>query len=1381
MRIPAEHLLALSSLLDEAMDLPEAAREQWLQDLPEPFPGAREMLRKMLKGDASGEGENRLDTLLKVPLSESAFGAATDTGPFKPNAQIGNYRLERLLGTGGMGAVWLARRTDELVNRLVALKLPHLHLQSAIFAERFARERDILANLTHPNIAHLYDAGVSPEGQPYLAMEYVSGESLTQYCASHGLTIEQRLDRFLQVLSAVHYAHAQHIIHRDLKPSNILVREGGQVVLLDFGIAKLLVEGETAETALTRHGGAALTPDYASPEQISGEPLGAASDIYSLGVVLYELLAGQRPYELKQTTRRALEQAILTSDPRPPSEMVTGETTTKEATSASHRVRRALQGDLDTIVLKALKKQPEERYSTASEFADDLRRYLRGEAVSARPDSLGYRAKKWTRRHKPVLQGVGITAVVIAALFVGTNALWRKSDQTIALAPVPAPFSPPPHSIAVLPFVNMSGDASQDYFSDGISEELLDSLSRLNGLQVAARTSSFSFKGQQIDAATIARKLNVGALLEGSVRRAGNTVRISAKLINTVTGFQLWSQTYDRSLTDVLKVQSDVATSVARQLETTLGADEAAKMNVGGTTNTEAYDEYLQGMQHLEAPNEDAQELEHFDRAVKLDPNFAAAYAERGLALSVLANTSQNLTNRETLRLQAITSAERAVALAPDFGEAHGVLATVRRQQLDLAGAAREYRRALELAPGSAQVQRTYAYLAAFLGHFAEAIAAAQRAVRLDPQGYSSRRTQALVFAAARRFSDALVALKAAAILHPGSVEVEEIMNYVLLASNQFDELLKRCKSPTTTLEDQDRYQCLALAYHALGRQADAQREFNKVQFRDSDASDNASFFAQWGDKAAALAWLAKAEQLRDAGLQSLKVDYQLDPIREEPQFKAILARMNFPPDADLEGLSPSDRKAPIDGAPTRRAQSDSLPTTINPKSVAVLPFVDMSEKRDQEYFSDGMSEELIDNLAHTPDLMVIARTSSFQFRGGNDDVKTIGQKLGVANLLEGSVRRSGETLRVTAQLIKVSNGSHLWSQIYDRKMGDIFKVQDEIASAVATALQAAMTVTGVSSGDRSENLDAYDALLRGRYFFNRFTKQDSEQAITEFKEAIKLDPVYAAAWVGLGRAYNTRGIFGWMQPKEAYAKARSAVDKALSIDPNLAIGHSLLSALEWNYLFDPDASRAEMHIARTLSLPVVELANSDGGNAMTEGRFDDAIHIFRDGIRRDPLNTVVWEDLQVALYGAGRLAEAESAARSMLQLNPSRDGAHCELGEILRAENKLDAAMTAMSEEPDTNTRMTCMTDLLWSMGRRAESDALLEKLKAKLANSQAISIAESYALRNDKDNAFKWLDRAYENRESGVMMINAVGELKVLHNDPRYTALLRKLKQIK
>jgi len=342
----------------------------------------------------------------------------------QPDSVIGLYRLVREIGRGGMSTVWLAMRTDTLTTRPVALKLPYVHLLGAEFADRFARERDILANLTHPNIAHIYDAGVGAGGQPFLAMEFVAGETLTTYCDSHQLGIDERLVLFLQVLGAVAYAHSQNIIHRDLKPSNILVREGGQVVLLDFGIAKLLVDGTAAETELTRQAGATLTPEYASPEQIKGETLAPTTDVYSLGVVLYELLCGRRPYAQAGSTRRDLEDAILSADPVRPSEAVTSTGANRDPV-AQQALRKALQGDLDTIVLKAMHKQPEHRYPTADALGDDLRRYIHHEAIRARPDTASLRLQRLTSRHRTL----AVLSAAAAVLLMAGTLVWFASDK----------------------------------------------------------------------------------------------------------------------------------------------------------------------------------------------------------------------------------------------------------------------------------------------------------------------------------------------------------------------------------------------------------------------------------------------------------------------------------------------------------------------------------------------------------------------------------------------------------------------------------------------------------------------------------------------------------------------------------------------------------------------------------------------------------------------------------------------------------------------------------------------------------------------------------------------------------------------------------------
>jgi eukaryotic-like serine/threonine-protein kinase len=398
----------LSGLLDEALDISEGERLSWLagrRDLSEQLRGR---LRVLL---SQGPGDFTLPPLPRYDDTE--LGGGPGEHGLVATTQVGPYQLVRELGRGGMGSVWLAERSDGVLKRQVALKLPHNSLPHGQLAERFARERNILAALAHPHIARLYDAGVTAEGRPWLAIEYVEGQPIHDYCRGQALDLHARLTLFQQVLTAVQYAHGQLVVHRDLKPSNILVTVEGQVRLLDFGIAKLLVDGEAKETELTQLGGRALTPQYAAPEQILGQPIGTAVDIYALGVLLYELLAGVLPYRLKRDTRGDLEQAILDTDPAPPSQ------------AATAAWGKRLRGDLDTIVLKALKKVPAERYATAAAFADDIERYLKGEAVLAQPDSAGYRAKKFLARHR---LGVAAAVLVVVALASGLGiALWQAA------------------------------------------------------------------------------------------------------------------------------------------------------------------------------------------------------------------------------------------------------------------------------------------------------------------------------------------------------------------------------------------------------------------------------------------------------------------------------------------------------------------------------------------------------------------------------------------------------------------------------------------------------------------------------------------------------------------------------------------------------------------------------------------------------------------------------------------------------------------------------------------------------------------------------------------------------------------------------------------
>jgi WD40 repeat protein/serine/threonine protein kinase len=406
----------LSGLLDESLELPLSAREAWLDQLARDEPALAGVLRDLFASREACEAEDFLGS--PGPLADDlAALVPSDVGLV--GKQFGAYRVLSLLGHGGMGSVWLAERVDGLFARRVALKLVHPALVGRVITERFAREREILAGLNHPNIARLFDAGLSADGHPFLALEYIAGKSLTAYCDDHLLPVRERLQLFLQVLSAVQYAHAHLVIHRDLKPSNILVTEARQVHLLDFGIAKLLTEGKARETELTQLGGRAMTPDYAAPEVIAGLPISTAADIYSLGVMLYELLTGERPYRLSRESRGALEEAILAADPVPAGRLTLTDTAAHARATTLKKLARTLRGDLGTIVMKALKKAPAGRYASAGAFAEDIERFLRGDIVLAQRDSLGYRMLKFASRHRV---GIAVASLLMLTLAIGLAA-----------------------------------------------------------------------------------------------------------------------------------------------------------------------------------------------------------------------------------------------------------------------------------------------------------------------------------------------------------------------------------------------------------------------------------------------------------------------------------------------------------------------------------------------------------------------------------------------------------------------------------------------------------------------------------------------------------------------------------------------------------------------------------------------------------------------------------------------------------------------------------------------------------------------------------------------------------------------------------------------
>jgi eukaryotic-like serine/threonine-protein kinase len=905
----------MSRLLDEALPLDEADRRAWLEKQAPEYPDLAQHLREALLSQDSQAPYSK--SPLTLPgLAFAPEASAAPASGLQPGARVGPYELIRLLGAGGMAEVWLARRADGAFKREVALKLPMRSRLRKDLEPRFARERDILASFEHPHIARFYDAGIDPNGLPYVAMEYVQGQPLTEWCDAQRLGIPARLELFRQVLEAVQYAHEKRVIHRDLKPSNILVTESHQVRLLDFGVSRLLEADDSDRTPLTSVYGRAFTPDYASPELLRGDPIDARSDIYSLGVVLYELLTGVRPYRLKRAASLGmLEQAIATVDVKKPSTQ-SAEGASADRGTTPESLTRQLRGDLDAIALKALAREPAERYPSAATLAQDIGRYLGGKPIEALPARFTDRLRKFVRRNKAM---VGITATAVAAILATIGYTLHRESVTRAkfaanavavLAPTP-PSAPatgnlgapvaaslsPTRSILVLPFTDMSEKKDQEYFSDGLSEELIELLGKTPGLRVIPRTSSFYFKGRAETLETIAAQLRVANVLEGSVRKSGNRLRVTAQLIRADTSEQLWSETYDRDLRDVFKVQDEIAGAVVSALQVKLAPGQQAA-NLHRTSNPEAHNQYLLGRQFFDRGNFQ-RAAQAYRKAVELDPRYAAAYAELAIVESYLADH----TGDEAGQQQALVAADKAVELAPDEAAVYAARGYLRARRWDWSGAEANFEKALAYDSANSTLQWRYAALLGALGRLPDAVAAAKKATELDPLSAVAWLVLSWYLTDSRQFVAAHEAFRRCLEIAPESpIAWSGLGSLQLLEGNATEALatFRQVRDEEVRLWGGLAMAGLwgvAMAEHTLGHAKESQQALDQFIANRGQAKpyDIAEIYAWRGEKDKAFEWLDRAYQQRNSDLYGFRNDRTLASLRGDARFAALLRKMNLP------------------------------------------------------------------------------------------------------------------------------------------------------------------------------------------------------------------------------------------------------------------------------------------------------------------------------------------------------------------------------------------------------------------------------------------------------------------------------------------------------
>ena len=774
---------------------------------------------------------------------------------------LGHYRLVERIGSGGMGEVYRAR--DQRLERDVAIKvLPPGTLADESARKRFRKEALALSKISHPNIEVAYDFDTQ-DGIDFLVTEYIPGVTLDQKAAGRALPEREVISLGIQLAEGLAAAHRQGVVHRDTKPGNLRVTGDGQLKILDFGLAKSQPDPSdaTLSQSLTRPGAAVGTLPYMPPEQLRGEPVDARSDIYAVGAVLYEMATGRRPFPEKEAPQ--LIAAILQGSPPSPRE-----------------INPAVSPRLEEILLKCLDCEPGSRYQSVIEVAVDLRRLAAPGTVPA-PRRAARRA--WPR--PSFLAAGGVVAALAVILFL-TAGRWR------GLLPAAAPHIA---SVAVLPLQNFSGDPQQEYFADGMTDELITQLAQTTDLHVTSRSSVMQYKKTTKTVPQIARELNVDAVLEGSVERVGNRVRIQAQLIYAPQDRHLWAQQYDRGISDVLALQDEVSRAIAQEVGSRLSEAQQARAQRPRKINPQAYEAYLRGLESQSL----GKAIAYYDQAIQLQPDFAPAYAGKAYAYFFVGFLGFRPPNQAFPRMEE--AASKAVELDPQLSDGHAALALVKLQyDWDFAAAEQEFRRALELNPSNADAHHMYAHYLLAMGRTQQSVEETRLAAQLDPAGESLQSCLAWHELSGRHYETAVTDSRRALRTAPDDFFVHLILGWTYEQQGLLPQATGEFTKAQELSDDASITQAsLAHVLAVSGKRSEAQAILASMQARAQKsyvpAYDLAVLHLGLGDRQGAIDWLQKASVERSGFLVYINWDPRFDVLRSDPRFTRILQQVGLP------------------------------------------------------------------------------------------------------------------------------------------------------------------------------------------------------------------------------------------------------------------------------------------------------------------------------------------------------------------------------------------------------------------------------------------------------------------------------------------------------
>lgn len=1323
---------------------------------------------------------------------------------------LGRYRIEREIGRGGMGAVYEAVRADGEFRRKAAIKVVKRGMDTDFILRRFRNERQILATLEHPYIARLLDGGTTDDGRPYFVMEHIEGLPLYRYSDKNRLTINERLNLFTKVCEAVEYAHQNLVIHRDLKPSNILVTPDGTPRLLDFGIAKLLDPDMAYDTLQpTATAMRMMTIDYASPEQINGEKVTYATDVYSLGVILFELLTGRRPYRFTNRTPHEVARVICNEQPLLPSsaisrsdeslpviqvdqEAITIRYLAELRRETPEQLSRELRGNLDNITLKALRKIPTDRFESITKLRSDIESHLKGVKITA--------------------------------------------PQYVPPESVP----PPPQSthtgrlIAVLPLelLNFSSSETTDdnYLSIGLADAIIARLTVLQEFTVRPTSSISGYENKEIGSLQAGRELGVDFVLDGRIKRSADTLRVSLQLLDIEKNTTVWAGQFDEKFTDILALEDAISGHVVEALVTQITGEHRVELGKRGTDNPEAYEAYLKGRFYWNqfSSNSLSKAFKWFQRAVDLDPNYALAHV--GVAdFYIWANIYGLVPTLRGSKL-AKESIQRALDIDDKLGEAYATYGLLKQNEFDWSEGERLHLRSIELNPNYHHSYEWYSACLVGSGRIEEGLKMIERCEELDPLSLRTKTLVAWTKYQAGKTDEALSKANEIIDLDGNYPQGHLQKGNILIELGRPEEAIREIEKGMELMSESaltKYYLCFALAA------ADRLKEARKIveEMRSSPNYVKPMFLGlaclAAGEIDDAFAALSKAVDECDPWLVWFGTEPKLAPFRSDKRYAELLKRTKNPIYfAIIDGIgTPDPATRPIREKEYFATTSSFVPSFFrrhkfklaaaaclmlllvlgysygiidvqigedrirrgaiidkqDMRSVVVLPFKNETSNTDNDYLAEGLSDNLTYTLSKSTAIRILSKAASVVYRGKTVEPKRIASELRSDFVVIGRLTRHDDSLAFVVEIFDAVNDKIVRTFEYSGKDDQLIDLQSRMAREVSREL-------GHSEGNDASaksstiNTEAFEMYLKGEFHRQKSTPTDIKRSIEFYKKALELDANYALAYQGLAFSYRSSPAFGTLSPNEAYPQAKDAAMKALEIDPNLGAAHVPLASIKSTYEWDFVGAEKEYKLALQLAPNNSDAYLSYGNFLIAMGRTDEALAQLRTALQFDPLSANTATNIGWALYLAGRLDEAETQVKQVIAREPTFARAYMNLGEIYQERGRSIDAIAAFQRSKDLSGDVLADMALghaYGTAGRKADAIRIAQDLEAKVLRKEASPFlpAVVYAGLNDKDKAFYWLERSYQERSNWLALAKVGLRLKNLRGDPRFDDLLKRI----